>query len=186
MWHFPPFRMIVIFLFIIWLKRARFLVLSLLFVPCTFFILFSFDDCAYRFVLGMERHSYSQSRFLPWLGNTDNGSWPLCAYLVASWHGIPSSRCSSFLEYTRKYSIVFGAFYSPILIIWHPNTCSFCSPIQLFWAGIANCNCETNKGIYQIKNGIRCSSCGTSWCNIWRDTGIWWWMCHMSGMLLFF
>lgn len=53
--------------------------------------------------MGMEGHSYSECGVFPGHGNLVNGTWSLCAYLVASWHGIPSRGCSPFSKYTCKY-----------------------------------------------------------------------------------
>ncbi|XP_030972988.1 E3 ubiquitin-protein ligase hrd-1-like isoform X2 [Quercus lobata] len=53
-----------------------------------------------RFIVGMEGHSYSECGVFPGHGNIVNGTWSLCAYLVASWHGIPSRECSPFSKYT--------------------------------------------------------------------------------------
>lgn len=64
-------------------------------------VFMSLSEC--RFIVGMERQSYSEFGLRPRHGNIVNGTWSLCAYLVASWHGIPSSGCNPFSKHTCKY-----------------------------------------------------------------------------------
>ena len=59
------------------------------------------SDC--RFIMGMERFSHPELGFLFGHHDVTDGTWSLCAYLVASWHGISSCGCSSFPKYTCKY-----------------------------------------------------------------------------------
>lgn len=59
-----------------------------------------------RFIVGMEMHSYSEFGILFGHVNIVNGTWSLFAYMVATWHGIPSSGRSPFPEHTCKYQIL--------------------------------------------------------------------------------
>lgn len=71
-------------------------------------------------------------------------------------------------------------------------------PITTFWyslcqvpffnlaailTGLAKFNLKAYKRIHQTKNSSGTPSCCTSWCNIWRATRIWWWMCYLPSML---
>uniref|UniRef100_A0A2N9ELL9 RING-type E3 ubiquitin transferase n=1 Tax=Fagus sylvatica TaxID=28930 RepID=A0A2N9ELL9_FAGSY len=67
-----------------------------------------------RFIVGMERRSYSEFGVYPGHGNIVNGTWSLCAYLVASWHGISSRGCSPFSKYTNSDQALLGAMFKRI------------------------------------------------------------------------
>ncbi|KVI10062.1 Ubiquitin system component Cue [Cynara cardunculus var. scolymus] len=53
------------------------------------------------FTVGMEECDITESGIFPRYYDLFNGSWSLCAYLAASWHDIPSCRCSAFPKYTQ-------------------------------------------------------------------------------------
>lgn len=69
---------------------------SVVFFPCLFYIL-SYIMC--RFIFGMEMHSYSECRLFPGHDDIIDGSCTLCAYLVASWHGVSPYGRSPFPKY---------------------------------------------------------------------------------------
>ena len=58
--------------------------------------------------MGMERHSGAELGFCSGHNDIVDGAWSLCAYLVASGHGISSSGCSSFPEYTCTCFFLFS------------------------------------------------------------------------------
>lgn len=60
-----------------------------------------------RFIIGMERITYPELGFFSGHDDVIDGTWSLCAYLVASWHGISSRGYSSFPEYKGKSSFFF-------------------------------------------------------------------------------
>ncbi|KAE9464996.1 hypothetical protein C3L33_03093, partial [Rhododendron williamsianum] len=61
-----------------------------------------------RFIIGMERITYPELGFFSGHDDVIDGTWSLCAYLVASWHGISSRGYSSFPEYKGKSSFFFA------------------------------------------------------------------------------
>lgn len=69
-----------------------------------------------RFIVGMERHSYKECGFFPGHGNNVNGTWSLCAYMEATWHGIQSSGCSPFPEHTCKYFCKYFILFAVVYI----------------------------------------------------------------------
>lgn len=142
-----------------------------------------------RFVVGMERQSYSEFGFCPGHGNFVNGSWSLRAYLVAPWHGIPFCGCDPFSKHTCKYLCKYF-----ILHLFNHRKIFMCLLLHIIffllmrfiieiWAGLAKCNYKTHKRVHETEKSIGCSPCSPSRCNIWRATSLWWWMCDLQGML---
>lgn len=70
-------------------------------------------DC--RFIIGMERSTYPKLGFFSGHDDVIDGTWSLCAYLVASWHGISSRGHSSFPKYKGKLSVLLHVDISPFI-----------------------------------------------------------------------
>lgn len=125
-----------------------------------------------RFVVGMERQSYSEFGFCPGHGNFVNGSWSLRAYLVAPWHGIPFCGCDPFSKHTCKYLCKYF-----ILHLFNHRKIFMCLLLHIIffllmrfiieiWAGLAKCNYKTHKRVHETEKSIGCSPCSPSRCNI--------------------
>lgn len=55
--------------------------------------------------MGMEKQRCSKFGIFPRYDDTFNGTWSLCAYMVAPWHDIPSCGCNPFPEHSCMYLI---------------------------------------------------------------------------------